>query len=98
MNSTGSIIYYDYGKKEPVNGLSKSFALAVRELTGFRLVGQSTVDGAGYKDWAIEELEIPSLTLEIGCLNAPIARRELESVFARCYNLLPVISHWVEAQ
>lgn len=98
MHSTGSIIYYDYGKKEPVNGLSKSFALAVRELTGYRLVGQSTVDGAGYKDWVIEELEIPSLTLEIGCLNAPIARRELESIFARCYDLLPVISHWVEAQ
>jgi len=98
VHSTGSIIYYDYGKKGTVNQQSKSFARAVRELTGYRLVGQSTVDGAGYKDWAIEELEIPSLTIEIGCQDAPIVRRELEGVFARCYDLLPVIGSWVIAQ
>lgn len=98
MHSTGSVIYYDYGKKEPVNALSKSLALAVRELTGYRLLGQSTVDGAGYKDWAIEELEIPSLTVEIGCQDAPVGRRELEGIFARCYDLLPVIARWVTAQ
>jgi g-D-glutamyl-meso-diaminopimelate peptidase len=98
FHSTGSVIYYDYGRKQPVNQLSKSFAKAVRELTGFRLEGQSSVDGAGYKDWAIEELGIPSLTLELGCLDAPIVRRELESVFARCYDLLPTIARWVTAQ
>lgn len=98
VHSTGSVIYYDYGKKDLVNQQSKSFALAVRELTGYRLVGQSTVDGAGYKDWAIDALEIPSLTLEIGCLDAPIVRREMEGIFARCYDLLPVIAQWVTAR
>lgn len=98
MHATGSIIYYNYGNKEPVNGQSKAFASAVRELTGFKLEGQGGVDGAGYKDWAMEELGIPSLTLEIGCKDAPIVRWELESIFARCYDLLPVTASWVTAQ
>ena len=66
-HATGSVIYYEYGDKQPVNSDSASLARAAKEVSGYGLEGSGSVDGAGYKDWAIDTLEIPSLTIEVGC-------------------------------
>lgn len=95
-HATGSVIYYEYGAKQPVNEASKGLAQAVRDVTGYGLEGSNGVDGAGYKDWAIDALEIPSLTIEIGCQDAPLAERELYSVFARNCGVLPAIARWLQ--
>lgn len=78
-----SIIYYGYGEKETVNSLSYELANEVGEITGYGLMGSEAVDGAGIKDWAIDELEIPSITIEIGCQESPLAERECYSVFVK---------------
>ena len=91
----GSIIYYQYGSKEPVNSRSASLASALRRLSGYPLVGSSGVAAGGYKDWAIDELEIPSVTVEIGTTAAPLAYREIYNVFARNLGTLPAVAKWL---
>lgn len=54
------------------------------------------MDGAGYKDWAIDTLEIPSLTIEVGCQEAALAEREIYSIFVRNYRVLPAIARWLQ--
>ena len=95
-HATGSVIYYEYGDKQPVNSNSALLARAVQEVTGYCLEGDSGVDGAGYKDWAIDALEIPSLTIEVGCQEAALAEREIYSIFARNYRALPAIARWLQ--
>ena len=95
-HATGSLIYCSYGDKEPVNTESKSMAKAVREISGYDLASSTGIDGAGYKDWVIDTLEIPSLTIEIGCEEAALAQREIYSIFVRNYRILPAIARWLQ--
>ena len=97
-HATGSLIYYSYGDKEPVNTESKSLARAVREISGYDLASSNGIDGAGYKDWVIDTLEIPSLTIEIGCEEAALAEREIYSIFVRNYRVLPAFARWLQMQ
>ena len=94
----GSIIYYEYGSKEPVNTQSRSIADAVKQVTGYPLVGSAGVDAAGYKDWVMDELEIPSITVEIGVASPPLAYRESYSLFARNLGTLPAVAMWLQRQ
>ena len=98
FHATGSLIYYAYGDKEPVNTQSKALAKAVREISGYDLASSNGVDGAGYKDWAIDSLQIPSLTVEVGCQDAALAERETFSIFVRNYRVLPAIARWLQMQ
>lgn len=95
-HATGSLIFYEYGKKREVNRRSRSLAKAVRKVSGYTLMSNSTTGGAGYKDWAIQTLEIPSLTLEVGCYEAPLEEREIYSLFERNYKVLPAIAEWLQ--
>ena len=97
-HATGSLIYYSYGDQEPVNTKSKSLAKAVREISGYDLASSNGIDGAGYKDWVMEQLGIPSLTIEIGCEEAALAQREIYSIFARNYRVLPAVARWLQMQ
>lgn len=95
-HASGSCIYWEYGQKTAVNQASKSLGNAVKEVSGYGLEDSSGLDGAGYKDWVMDELEIPSLTIEIGCEDAPLAQRELYSIFVRNYQVLPAIARWLQ--
>lgn len=97
-HSTGSVIYYAYGDREPVNSRSRSLAKAVREVSGYDLLNSEGVVGAGYKDWVMDTLGIPSLTVEIGCEGATLAEREIYSVFVRNIRLLPAVARWLQIQ
>lgn len=95
FHSHGSVIYYEYGDKQPANDLSYSLALVVQELSGYIPVGHDGISVGGYKDWAIEELGIPSLTLEVGSTKTPLETRDIYNTYARFEGLLPVISSWL---
>lgn len=97
-HATGSIIYYEYGSKQPVNSQSKSLANAVNKVSGYSLMRSTGLDGAGYKDWAMDALGIPSVTVEIGVEGAPLDLREVYSIFARNYGTLPAIARWLQMQ
>lgn len=95
FHSHGSVLYYAYGFRQPVNDLSYSLALAVQELTGYIPVEYDGTSGAGYKDWAMDALGIPSLTVEIGSTQTPLENRDIYNTFARFEGLFPVISSWL---
>lgn len=90
-HSSGCVIYYDFGAQKWANSASKEFGLAANEITGYYLAGSGGVGGAGYKDWAIDVMQIPSLTIEIGCYDSPLAENELYSTFARNLYILPML-------
>lgn len=98
FHSHGSVIYYKYGNKQPVNSLSYDFALAMQRVTGYIPLEYDGTTGAGYKDWVMDTLGIPSLTLEVGCAEPPIADRDIYNCFARCKDILPAVSAWLSGQ
>lgn len=95
-HSSGSIIYYEYGDREPVNSESYSLGKAVNAVSGYSLIGNSSGSGAGYKDWVMEELGIPSLTIEIGVGDSPLVIREVYSIFVRNLQVFPTITQWLQ--
>lgn len=96
LHSQGSVLYYNYGKKQPVNDLSRSLALAVQKEIGYTMVKDDGTTGAGYKDWVMDELGIPSLTIETGSIGCPLPKRENSNLFARFHNVLPAITAWLQ--
>lgn len=95
-HAMGSVIYYEYGDDRQLIAQTGSLAAAVGRTTGYEPVTSETVDGGGYKDWAMDSLGIPSLTIEIGSQNTPLQARELYSVFVRNVNVLPTIAMWLQ--
>lgn len=97
-HASGSAVYCQYGKKQPVNELSHSLGEYVHAVSGYRLMGRQKGDGAGYKDWAMDERGIPSLTVEIGSEAAPLEENEIYSVFARNIRVMPTLLRWLRMQ
>lgn len=95
FHAHGSVLYYEYGDREPVNTLSHSLALAMEKSTGYIPTDSEGLDGAGYKDWCMDAMGIPSLTVEVGCSEAPLAERELYCIFERCRDILPIAAEWL---
>lgn len=93
-HATGSLIYYSSDIPE-MHIKSTSLAQAVESVTGYSLYNPGTPPNAGYKDWAIEQ-GIPSITVEIGCNQAPLESYELYSIFIRNLQVLPRLVRWVQ--
>ena len=96
FHSSGSVLYYQYGDKQPVNAQSYDLALAAQAATGYIPVFTDGTSGAGYKDWAMDVLGIPSLTVEIGNNISPLENRDIFNTFARCEKLFPAICAWLK--
>lgn len=97
-HSHGSVIYYEYGNKVAVNAASESLAIAAEAVTGYVIMDSSGVGAAGYKDWCMDALQIPSLTLEIGSYPAPSKFRETYNTYVRNLNILPAIVTWLQCR
>lgn len=92
-HSEGSILYYNYGTRQPVNDLSAALAHHVNAFTGYDL--KETNSCGGYKDWAMDALGIPSLTVETGCYKSPLALEEVYNIFFRNQVMLPELARWL---
>ena len=92
----GCVIYFDYGGNEDT--VKKAYALskAVESVSGYKTVTDKSLDAGGFKDWAIAELEIPSITVEIGCSTAPLEQKELYSAYERNKTVYPAVAEWVK--
>ncbi len=97
-HAAGSVIYYRYGKNEEINAQSKALAYTIAAFSGYTPKTGAELDGGGYKDWAIDQLSIPSLTIEIGCGEAPLLLRETHGTFVRNLRVLPTLAQWVQQQ
>ena len=95
-HASGCTIYYEFGDREPVNSQSLSLGRAVEAVSGYTLTDSAELTGGGYKDWVMESLGIPSLTVEIGCDAAPLDEAELYATFARNCGVFHAIRRWLQ--
>ncbi len=66
-HTKGNLIYWYYKQTGETLEQSEKFAQAISDVTGYYLDGDyTTVDAAGYKDWAVYKKGIPSITIEVG--------------------------------
>lgn len=86
-HASGSVMY--------VGELSQTLAREMGYATGYTAINASKTDAAGFRDWAEGVLNIPSVTVEIGCTDSPLPEKELESILARNENVLKALAHWV---
>lgn len=96
-HTAGSVLYYEYGDDPVANAGAESLAWAINAVNGYILLGADTVDGAGYKDWAVDSLGIPSVTIELGYVHPVEAELELYSIFATESRMMAVVADWVRA-
>ena len=81
-HSKGEEIYWEFFQKGKLKKRSFLLAKAVEEQTGYTI--KSTPNSAGgYKDWCVEKLKIPALTIEVGSdgLSHPIGKENLEEIY-----------------
>ena len=87
LHTQGEEIYFKSGKK----ALPGTYKIAknISEMTGYR-IGQPDGPAAygGLTDWCIEELEIPSFTLECGKGKNPLPIKDWFSIYIRLRKLL----------
>jgi len=81
-HSKGEEIYYEFYQSRKDKVRDKEYAKIVSKITGYTI--KSTPNSAGgYKDWCIEKLKIPALTIEVGedQLSHPIGKRHQNKIF-----------------
>ncbi len=96
-HTSGSLIYwsFNYDALKEVNQQCKSLGTAISQKTGYPLGKQSTTSTAGFKDYAMMALGIPSLTIEFAINEAPAPMREYEQIWARGKETLLTTAQWV---
>ncbi len=84
-HTKGEEIYFNFfqtGKRlERDKKIAESFAFS----TGYQIKNVEEVSSGGYKDWCVEKLNIPSLTIEVGSddLLHPIGKEHLNELFEK---------------
>ena len=80
----GGVIYWYFGQQGQMKTDTKAFADAISAVTGYpEDANYQNLDPAGYKDWAIEKLGIPSLTIEVGSGTCPLPASQLPDMVRR---------------
>lgn len=93
-HTCGALIYWYYKQDGAVFEQSRDFADAISDETGYVLDSDYTsVDAAGYKDWAIYKKGIPSITIEVGNENGggivnPVPTSSFDAIWQRNKNVV----------
>ena len=87
-HTTGALIYWYYKQSGAVLAESEKFANEISAVTRYPLDDDYTaVDAAGYKDWAVYKLGVPSITIEVGAENGdyfcPVPQSQFNAIWAR---------------
>ena len=90
-HAKGREIYYEFGQSGERLRRDRAVAECAASLTGYRLIEGTRGSAGGYKDWCVQELKIPSLTIELVSDNFshPLPDESIYEDFARA-PLLPV--------
>ena len=83
-HSKGEEIYFEFFQNPSCMQRDRIYAELVSEITGYQ-IKSTPFSAGGYKDWCIEKLNIPSLTIEVGsdALSHPIDKCHVEEIFAK---------------
>ena len=92
-HSKGEEIYYEFFQDEKAKSRDEKLAQAVAKATGYQIKSTPNSSG-GYKDWCIERLKIPALTIEVGNdrLTHPIKKKDLPQIVEKNIKVLRVVT------
>ena len=90
----GEEIYYDFFARKENLKRDKKIAKIVKSATHYKIVSAQNSSSGGYKDWCIEKLNIPAVTIEVGSdkLSHPLGENCLEKIWKQNKNLLKKFS------
>ncbi len=99
-HTSGSVIYWSFGGDEcdEVNALNYDLARKLALSSDFTVNQQIGSSTAGLKDWAIQTLKTPSLTIEFASADSPVMLREFDQIWARGRDMLSLCGEWVLEQ
>ena len=81
-HAMGSVIYWYFGQEGALLDKTQAFAQSMANVTGYRLdANYEYLDPAGYKDWAIRSMDIPSLTIEVGWGETPVPSNQFQTIW-----------------
>ena len=87
-HTQGGVIYWYFEQSGELRDVNLELAEMVSEETGYWIDSDYTkLDPAGYKDWAISKMGIPSLTIEVGTGSSPVDPAQFEGVWAQNKNV-----------
>lgn len=94
----GSCIFWQFGQPSDANTQSEDLARALAATTQYPFIGADGLDAGGYKDWAVEQLGIPSVTVEIGTRECPLPLPEFAAIWRRNRDVLPTLARWARTR
>lgn len=83
-HAQGNVIYWYFAQRGRLYVETQMFGERISHLTGYPLDGgYEALDPAGYKDWAICQRKIPSLTIEIGQKTTPVPQQQFAEIWRK---------------
>lgn len=87
-HTSGEVIYWYFGQNGDLYEESKKFADELSIVTGYPTdENYQNLDPAGYKDWALHQLSIPSITIEVGSGTTPVGEHQITSIYEQNMNV-----------
>ena len=87
-HSSGSVIYWSFGQRGTLAEKTEAFAGRIAKSTGYEMDDDyEELDPAGYKDWALMKMEIPSITVEIGRAASPLPQSAYKKILRENRNV-----------
>ena len=92
-HTKGEEIYYDFYQDKKRQERDEKIAKIVQNINGYSIKSTQNSSFGGYKDWCINSLKIPSLTIELGqdkyC--HPMNRMEIYDIITKNARILDVL-------
>lgn len=86
-HTQGETIYYDFESQSTERG--RRMAAAMAEISGYELdQTEGIASCSGYKDWVINEFNIPAFTIEAGLGENPLPLSQFDKIYRDNMNML----------
>lgn len=89
-HTQGRVIYWYFGETGNYKAKGQYLANVVHQNTGYTISDTwSQTDAAGFKDWAVQKLDIPSVTIELGRGTSPVDEAQITQMWTENDGILP---------
>lgn len=89
-HTQGRVIYWYFGETGNYKNEGFNLATIVHNNTNYAISNSwAERDAAGFKDWAVQKLDIPSVTIECGIGTSPVEEEQIERIWAENDGILP---------
>lgn len=89
-HTQGRVIYWYFGETGNYKAKGQYLANVVHQNTGYTISDTwSQTDAAGFKDWAVQKLDIPSVTIELGRGTSPVDESQISQMWTENDGILP---------